>query len=44
MDEADTAQAHKLMARKHVLVRLADWSDIVRRRRRRWVGIAVTSN
>jgi uncharacterized protein len=44
MDEADTARAHKLVARKHVLVRLADWSDIVRRRRRRWVGIAVTSN
>jgi PPOX class probable F420-dependent enzyme len=33
MDEAETAQAHKLMARKHLLVRLADWTDIVRRRR-----------
>jgi PPOX class probable F420-dependent enzyme len=44
MDEAGTARAHRLMARKHLLVRLADWTDRLRRRRRTWIAIALTSN
>ncbi|MFC8827376.1 PPOX class F420-dependent oxidoreductase [Streptomyces sp. NPDC057137] len=44
MDTTETARAHKLMVRKHLLVRLADWWDRVRRRRRPWIGIAVTDN
>jgi PPOX class probable F420-dependent enzyme len=42
LDEAGTARAHKLIARRYVAVRLADWSDRLRRRRRPWIGIAVT--
>jgi PPOX class probable F420-dependent enzyme len=42
LDEAGTARVHKLIARRYVAVRLADWSDGLRRRRRPWIGIAVT--
>jgi PPOX class probable F420-dependent enzyme len=42
LDEAETARVHKLIARRYVAVRLADWSDRLRQRRRPWIGISVT--
>jgi uncharacterized protein len=41
LDEAGTARVHKLIARRYVAVRLANWSDRLRFRRRPWIGIGV---
>jgi PPOX class probable F420-dependent enzyme len=41
LDEAGTARVHKLIARRYVAVRLANWSDRLHFRRRPWIGIGV---
>jgi uncharacterized protein len=42
LDKAGTMRAHKLIARRYVAVRLADWSARLLRRSSPWIGIAVT--
>jgi hypothetical protein len=42
LDEPETARVHKLMARRYVAVRLANWWDRLRFRSRPWIGISVT--
>ena len=42
LDDADTRRVRRLMTRKYLTARLVLWTDRLRPRDRRWVGISVT--